>query len=128
MVDESVAVEDYKSTLTELTANSKPHINLLTMLAEEGHECASKIVQAIESHIKQVFWSWNFSMFYCNFCFVGPVQFCYELSILLFLVCILSDQKSSFLKFGTSTGFFYEVGSRNVRIKHRSILSVTGIS
>ncbi len=48
-------VEEYKSTLAELTFNSKPHINMLTMLADDYREHATEIVQAIEQHIKKVY-------------------------------------------------------------------------
>jgi len=47
-------VDDFKSSLEDLTLNSKPLINMLTMLAEENAQYAEKIVQVIEDHIKQV--------------------------------------------------------------------------
>ena len=46
--------EEYKSALADLTFNSKPMINLLTMLADENRDCAQTIVQAICDRIKQV--------------------------------------------------------------------------
>lgn len=55
-------VEDYKSSLSDLAINSKPLINMLTMLAEENKEYAESIVQAIETHILKVF------MFVVKFC------------------------------------------------------------
>ena len=52
MADE--AVEDFKSSLADLTFNSKPLINMLTMLAEENAQHAEQIVKVIEEHIRQV--------------------------------------------------------------------------
>jgi len=48
------AVEDFKSSLTDLTFNSKPLINMLTMLAEENVLYAEHIVKVIEDHIQKV--------------------------------------------------------------------------
>ncbi len=60
MADE--VVEEYKSSLGELTFNSKVHINLLTMLAEENAQYSEHIVKAIEAHLQKVhfelFFSW----------------------------------------------------------------------
>lgn len=47
--------DEYLSSLMDLNVNSKPLINMLTMLAEESLECAHVIVRAIEKHITQVF-------------------------------------------------------------------------
>lgn len=52
---EADAIEDYENALNELTCNSKPHINMLTMLADEKKKFASKIVQIIETRINQVY-------------------------------------------------------------------------
>lgn len=46
--------EDFRSSLCDLTVNSKPLISMLTMLAEENQEHAEQIVGVIESHIYQV--------------------------------------------------------------------------
>ena len=46
--------EEYKSSLSDLTVNSKPLITMLTMLAEEYKPHASVIVKSIEEHIKNV--------------------------------------------------------------------------
>lgn len=54
MGDSNAAVEDYKSSLADLKFNSKPLINMLTMLAEENAQYAQLIVQAIENHLQQV--------------------------------------------------------------------------
>lgn len=48
-------VEAYISTLSDLVVNSKPHINALTMLAEEYIKQAAAIVTAIEKHLQKVF-------------------------------------------------------------------------
>ncbi|XP_054708497.1 uncharacterized protein LOC129218287 [Uloborus diversus] len=45
--------EEYKSSLADLNFNSKPHINMLTMLAEENINNASVIVQTIVNHIQK---------------------------------------------------------------------------
>ena len=47
-------IEDYKSSLGDLTFNSKPHINMLTMIAEENTVYAEAIVKVIEQHLQQV--------------------------------------------------------------------------
>ena len=47
-------VEEYTSSLRELTTNSKPHINMLTILAEDYIEYASAIVEAVEAHLQKV--------------------------------------------------------------------------
>lgn len=46
--------EDFRSSLCDLTVNSKPLISMLTMLAEENQEHAEHIVKVIEKHISQV--------------------------------------------------------------------------
>ena len=48
------AAEDFKSSLGDLTFNSKPLINMLTMLAEENVQFAEEIVNVIEEHIHKV--------------------------------------------------------------------------
>ncbi|XP_060064813.1 pre-mRNA cleavage complex 2 protein Pcf11-like isoform X2 [Ylistrum balloti] len=50
---ENEVISDYQSSLVDLTCNSKPLINMLTMLAEENEQYASHIVEVIESHINQ---------------------------------------------------------------------------
>ncbi|XP_050299204.1 pre-mRNA cleavage complex 2 protein Pcf11 isoform X2 [Anthonomus grandis grandis] len=45
---------EYTSSLTDLTFNSKPLINVLTMLAEENLPSAKIIVEAIEEHLAKV--------------------------------------------------------------------------
>lgn len=46
--------EEYKSSLLDLTCNSKPLINMLTMLAEENVQQAPRIVRSIEEHLQKV--------------------------------------------------------------------------
>lgn len=48
------AGDDYSSSLGDLTMNSKPLINMLTILAEENLVHASVIVQSVEKHLDQV--------------------------------------------------------------------------
>ncbi|CAH1802866.1 unnamed protein product, partial [Owenia fusiformis] len=43
--------EEYRSSLSDLKFNSKPLINMLTMLAEEYSQYSDVIVQVIETHI-----------------------------------------------------------------------------
>ncbi|XP_077154772.1 pre-mRNA cleavage complex 2 protein Pcf11 [Ranitomeya variabilis] len=45
------ACRDYQSSLEDLTFNSKPHINMLTILAEENVQFARDIVTLIEAQI-----------------------------------------------------------------------------
>ncbi|XP_061558719.1 pre-mRNA cleavage complex 2 protein Pcf11 [Phycodurus eques] len=56
-MDDSAAREDacqeYKSSLEDLTFNSKPHINMLTILAEENVNFAKDIVSIIEAQISK---------------------------------------------------------------------------
>ncbi|XP_076236159.1 pcf11 cleavage and polyadenylation factor subunit isoform X3 [Calliopsis andreniformis] len=46
--------DEYISSLSDLTINSKPLINMLTMLAEDNIEHAPAIVQAVENHLQKV--------------------------------------------------------------------------
>ncbi|KAF7987800.1 hypothetical protein HCN44_003663 [Aphidius gifuensis] len=46
--------EEYISSLSDLTLNSKPLINMLTMLADDNVEHASAIVEAVENHLEKV--------------------------------------------------------------------------
>lgn len=46
--------DEYISSLTDLTINSKPLINMLTILAEENIEHAPAIVKAVETHLQKV--------------------------------------------------------------------------
>lgn len=52
--------EEYRSSLSELNFNSKPHINMLTMLAEENAAHAAVIVQTIVDHINSVSTEFDF--------------------------------------------------------------------
>ncbi|KAM3869035.1 pre-mRNA cleavage complex 2 protein Pcf11 [Diretmus argenteus] len=47
------ACREYQSSLEDLTFNSKPHINMLTILAEENLHCAKDIVAIIEAQISK---------------------------------------------------------------------------
>ena len=46
--------EEYASSLSDLTVNSKPLINVLTILAHENIMHAPVIVQTVERHLQQV--------------------------------------------------------------------------
>lgn len=56
------ACREYQSSLEDLTFNSKPHINMLTILAEENLHFAKDIVAIIEAQISKVFM--NIEYFY----------------------------------------------------------------
>jgi len=47
-------VKDYETSLSELTFNSKAHINVLTLLADENRSFAPQIVDAIEKRLFKV--------------------------------------------------------------------------
>uniref|UniRef100_T1J1R3 CID domain-containing protein n=1 Tax=Strigamia maritima TaxID=126957 RepID=T1J1R3_STRMM len=49
-----VFCEEYASSLNDLTCNSKPHISVLTMLAEENSQYAPNVVRLIEQHLQKV--------------------------------------------------------------------------
>ncbi|XP_078371534.1 uncharacterized protein LOC144655193 [Oculina patagonica] len=51
---EEAICEEYESSLEDLSFNSKPLINVLTMLAEENSQYASSITQLIANRIYQV--------------------------------------------------------------------------
>lgn len=46
--------KEYLSSLADLNVNSKPLINMLTILAEENVEYAPVIVKSVENHLAQV--------------------------------------------------------------------------
>uniref|UniRef100_A0A8C6UG82 CID domain-containing protein n=1 Tax=Neogobius melanostomus TaxID=47308 RepID=A0A8C6UG82_9GOBI len=48
------ACREYESSLEDLTFNSKPHINMLTILAEENISFAKDIVGIIEAQISKL--------------------------------------------------------------------------
>lgn len=54
MTDASEIEKEYLSSLSDLNVNSKPLINMLTILAEENIEHGQVIVNAIEKHINKV--------------------------------------------------------------------------
>ena len=55
--------EEYASSLTDLTFNSKPIINSLTIIAGENSQAAEIIVDAIEDRIRSVcFIGWFYSL------------------------------------------------------------------
>ena len=51
---EEAICEEYESSLEDLQFNSKPLINVLTMLAEENSQHASSITKLIANRIRQV--------------------------------------------------------------------------
>lgn len=51
--------EEYASSLADLTVNSKPLINMLTILAEENIDHAGVIVETVEKHLEKVNFIFN---------------------------------------------------------------------
>lgn len=47
-------VEGFSRSLAELTINSKPHINFLTIIAQENSHQPEVIVEAVHQHLKKV--------------------------------------------------------------------------
>lgn len=56
---EREVAEEYSNALADLNVNSKPLINMLTMLAEENSAFAPIIVQCIERQLHKVFKLYN---------------------------------------------------------------------
>lgn len=56
---EREVAEEYSNALADLNINSKPLINMLTMLAEENSAYAPIIVQCIERQLHKVFKLYN---------------------------------------------------------------------
>ncbi|CAK1542774.1 unnamed protein product [Leptosia nina] len=54
MSKEKEIAEEYASSLADLTVNSKPLINMLTILAEENVDHAGVIVDTVEKHLEKV--------------------------------------------------------------------------
>lgn len=52
---EQTIAEEYLSSLMDLNVNSKPLINMLTMLAEDYIEHVHVIVRVVEQHLAKVF-------------------------------------------------------------------------
>lgn len=52
---ERAIAEEYLSSLMDLNVNSKPLINMLTMLAEDNIEHADVIVRVVDQHLAKVF-------------------------------------------------------------------------
>lgn len=63
------ACREYQSSLEDLTFNSKPHINMLTILAEENLQFTEDIVAIIEAQIAKVFMKIDFFLF----CYVAAI-------------------------------------------------------
>lgn len=56
---EKEVAEEYSNALADLNINSKPLINMLTMLADENSPYAPIIVQCIERQLHKVFKLYN---------------------------------------------------------------------
>ncbi|RWS21232.1 pre-mRNA cleavage complex 2 protein Pcf11-like isoform X1, partial [Leptotrombidium deliense] len=52
--EEPEAITEYRASLNDLTFNSKPQINMLTMLADDYKEAAPEIVKCIEQRMNSV--------------------------------------------------------------------------
>lgn len=68
-------MEEYRASLEDLTFNSKPLINMLTVLAEENFSYASDLVKLIESQVYQVIIYWRLLLGAVTFlaCFLSPL-------------------------------------------------------
>ncbi|CAH0560740.1 unnamed protein product [Brassicogethes aeneus] len=77
MSSEEIKAE-YTSSLADLTFNSKPLINVLTMLAEENLQNASDIVEAIETHLSKVHTDVKLPILYLMDCIVKNVGGIYK--------------------------------------------------
>ncbi|XP_074026105.1 pcf11 cleavage and polyadenylation factor subunit isoform X2 [Leptinotarsa decemlineata] len=64
---------EYASSLADLTFNSKPLINVLTMLADENSPNAKVIVEAIETHLSKVSTDVKLPILYLIDCIVKNV-------------------------------------------------------
>ncbi|VEN50304.1 unnamed protein product [Callosobruchus maculatus] len=64
---------EYASSLADLTFNSRPLINVLTMLAEENSSNAKVIVEAIETHLQKVSTDVKLPILYLVDCIVKNV-------------------------------------------------------
>ncbi|CAH1974031.1 unnamed protein product [Acanthoscelides obtectus] len=64
---------EYASSLADLTFNSRPLINVLTMLAEENSTNAKVIVEAIETHLQKVSTDVKLPILYLIDCIVKNV-------------------------------------------------------
>lgn len=53
--NEKEVADAYLSSLVDLNVNSKPLINMLTILAEENIEYGQVIIDAVEQHIAKVY-------------------------------------------------------------------------
>ncbi|XP_061394405.1 uncharacterized protein LOC133329962 [Musca vetustissima] len=84
--EERVA-EEYLSSLSDLNCNSKPLINMLTMLAEENIEYAGVIVKVVEQHIAKVPPEFKLPILYLIDSIVKNVKGTY---VQLFSQCIVS--------------------------------------
>lgn len=67
-VDPNTFRRDYSAKLAELTVNSRPIIQSLSMIAQEYSRWAGIVVQCIEAHIRRVS---LFSTCLCSSCRVG---------------------------------------------------------
>ena len=67
-------LSEYQASLAELTFNSKPHINMLTVLAEENVHYASDIVKIIEKQLSQVRFK-CFILDVCKMCLLHTYSF-----------------------------------------------------
>lgn len=52
-------VEDFKDALQDLQSNSKPTIDVLTVIAKENTAHAEAISNVLEEHIKTVSMNWS---------------------------------------------------------------------
>lgn len=63
----SEIAESFASALSELTVNSKPHINMLTMLSDDHLDYAPIITQTVFNHLQKV----NIQLIFFNYLLTG---------------------------------------------------------
>ncbi|KAM7343587.1 pcf11 cleavage and polyadenylation factor subunit isoform 2-T2 [Cochliomyia hominivorax] len=85
--NEQRVAEEYLSSLSDLNCNSKPLINMLTMLAEENIEYAPVIVKVVEQHIAKVASEFKLPILYLIDSIVKNVKSTY---VQLFSQCIVN--------------------------------------
>ena len=92
-------VEEYTASLADLTFNSKPLINMLTMLAEDNAQYSEQIVQVIEAHMQKVLFCFIHILAVIEFKKTGLSMY-YGIT-LLFIQSSRGDWLFAFVAFGT---------------------------
>ena len=62
---EQNAKKDYMASLSDLTSNSKPLINTLSIVAGENRKFGRSITETIETHLMKVIYHWSVQAVWC---------------------------------------------------------------